>query len=349
MVMKIITETEKGELQVSQKTEQLKLLAKQNSKLLNLEATLLGINCQSELNESSSLFFGIGGGTHKGLSQGLPFDILAMILCGQKIKQELNLGRSYIFLANKTTQTNGFSQENIDKLMKGEKELLEIVLSGMGIQKDWIVFLETEMKDTLGQKIELEYQKIIADARKILSTRGEYFCRETAATIVLAQNGIKLGWCANGTGGDERDFDQKTDNYLQKRQVSNKISYAYTIPGIRIVPGVVESAVPYIVHHPLKRILLHPDENSVEKIESGGGLWSRNSRRLFGGIVQTFEEIILERRIQEEKTEQKVASVLEYVFEGQEDGARDIWESTFLNPQKGSVFNNTPLFLLAKH
>jgi len=335
MIAKSIAETEK-DASLSGKLELLTLLSKQNDKLISLKETLKGINPRTNLTHSSRLFFGIGGGNHKGLSQGLPFDVLAMILIGQKLKQSLGLNHCYVLMANQATCSNGFSQEKVDRLMQGQKQLLEIVLSGMDIERDWTVFLETEIKDVLGEKKEEEYKEIISDAQELLSRgkEGEYFCRETAATIMLAQNGIKLGWCADGMKGDEKEFDKVTSFYLEQRTIPNTISNVYTISGIRVIPQIAERAVPYAVYYPGKRILLHPGEKPIEKIQQAGGLWSKHSKRLFGGIASIFEEIILKEQVKAKKTEQKIAFMLDHIFKGQESQARNIWESVFLNQQK---------------
>jgi len=99
-------------------------------KLIETNPSEAGINPLTQLDKHPPIFFGIGGGSQE-LSQGLSTDILAMLLVAQKLKKDFCLGPGYIFLADETTATNGFSRRSVERLMTGEKKLLEIILNGL--------------------------------------------------------------------------------------------------------------------------------------------------------------------------------------------------------------------------
>ncbi|MFH1326324.1 MAG: hypothetical protein ABIH48_02550 [Candidatus Falkowbacteria bacterium] len=65
----------------------------------------LRLNPLTEFEKHPPLFFGMGGGS-KELCKGLPFDVLSMLLTGEKLKRELQLSECRILLANRITYTN---------------------------------------------------------------------------------------------------------------------------------------------------------------------------------------------------------------------------------------------------
>lgn len=316
--------------------KELELFCKKE-RLIEQKHSIKGINRLTSFDQKNPLFFGIGGGNHQRLSKGLPFDVLSMILIGQKLKQSFKLGPCYVFLADQTTCINGFTKEAVNKLMTGQKELLEITLKGLGIERDWKVFLETNLGNILGSEAEKSYQQLIANANQIPFMGGSYYCRETAATLTLAEDGIKIGWSGNGLRNDERMFDQATMFYTEQKQIPHKVSYLYVPPGIRICSKIVERVPPYLLLEPEKRICLSSLEAPVAKIEKGNGLWSKLSRRMFGGIVQLFEELVYNQKIPASEnsefrgqvTAEKMAFILQYIFNGYETEVEKIWKSSF--------------------
>ncbi len=323
-------------MEIEKTIKELELFCKKE-KLIEENPSIKGINPLTGFDKKNPLFFGIGGGNHQQLSKGLPFDVLSMILIGQKLKQSFKLGPCYIFLANETTCVNGFTKQAVDKLMTGQKELLEIVLKGLGIERDWKIFLETNLENTFGLETKNRYQELIADAKQVPFMKGSYYCRETAATLTLVEDGIKIGWSGNGLRNDERVFDQATIFYTQQREIPHKVSYIYVPPGIRTCSKIVERVPPYLLLKPEKRICLNSLEDPITKIERGNGLWSKLSRKMFGGIVQLFEEFVCTESIPvSEKSEfkgqitaEKMAFMLQYMFSGHETEVEKIWKSSF--------------------
>lgn len=315
----------------------LEMFVKQE-RLIEVNPSTAGINALTKLekqNPAAPLFFGIGGGSWRELSKGLPFDVLSMVLVGQKIKQILGLGQCYILLANSTTRINGFSKKAVDKVMIGQKDLLQIVLDGLGIKNDWEVFLETNLEEVIGPEAKARYESIVAIADKMPLIGNHYYSRETAITLIFG--GIKIGWHAKGVKNDERVFDQKTALYAKHNETPHTTSYIYTPAGIRICPKIVERAPPYVLLWPKKRLCLNYLEDPVAKIRANGGLWSKASRKLFGGTAQLFEEIILgkeipisgERSFKGQGIAEKTDFILQHIFDGRETEVERIWKKRF--------------------
>jgi len=314
-------------------------------RLIEINPSEAGINPNTQLEKHPPLFFGIGGGG-KELSRALPFDILPMILVGQKLKQNLGLGPLYILLADETTCTNGFSQQDVARLMTGLKSLLEIILKGLGKKNDWIVFLESELDETLGSEARVYYETRISDVQK--TGLPIYYAREIAATLIFDLIGenkgiIKLGWTGKGVHDDEEAFDKETVSYLQLRNISNRLSFIYTPVGVRIFPGttgMLERAPPYICSQPWNRILLKPSEDPIAKLRkatlAGGGLQWKQSKRLFDGSTFLFEELVYreistseKQEFQGQKIAEKIDFIIQYIFNGREKEAETIWNETF--------------------
>lgn len=315
-------------------------------RLIEPNLSQANLNPNTELEKNTPLFFGMGGGNHE-MSKALPFDALGLILTTEKLKKELSLSSCSILLADQTTSLiNGFSEKKVNNLMMGTKELLEISLTSFGFEKDWNVFLESELEKDINLGFKNEYEKIAQDA--LCLGLNDYCARETTATIMflqpLAGGGIKIGWSAPNTDLDETFFDNQTKEYLKHKDIPNKITFIYTPAGVRLLPGKtgqLERVAPYICTQPENRILLSPLEDPVEKIkeatQKGGGLNWRWSQKLFSGIIQLFEELVLgkeitvseERSFKGQKTAEKIAFINSYIFQNWENEAEQIWKKSF--------------------
>ena len=317
------------------------------------------LNCFTRFEENPPLYFGVGGGSRM-LCRGLPFDILAMILAGEKLRRELGLEKCYIILADRITSTNigkaDFTEGGINRVLTGEKELLEIVLRKFGIEDHWLSFLETGFKEVLGESLYKVYEETISDADSAPFMGGHHYAEETAITEALVnqeKGGIKLGWFIRNPpkiGGhfgyvmDEQPFDARFLLYTAYKDLPNRVSFAYTKAGVRLFPGktgLLEKAAPYLCYYPENRILLRPKEDPVKKLgaatKSGGGFNFVWTREFFQGICSLFEELILKSEISVsneedfpgEKIARKMKEISSFVFEGEEKKAEKIWETTF--------------------
>src|SRR3989344_5095540 len=167
---------------------------------------------------------------------------------------------------------------------------------------------------------------------------------------------------------DEQPFDARYTMYLADRGISNKTTIPYIHAGVRLYPGgqgetmLVNKAAPYICYEPEDRILLSPDENPVQKLsdstKTGGGLKLKGIRGHFGSIIKLFEEIVIDKRqtlptkysdspiarsvriddiigevgeYRVDKVGQRLQFILDYVFEGNRNEARRLYNTAFPN------------------
>ena len=339
--------------------------AAHNIPSIETSLTVKRINPFTEFEKSPPLFFGIGGGSQM-LCKGLPFDVLLMILTGEKLRRLLNLGECRILMANRITYTNishssEFSKESIDRVIKGERDLLQIVLEKLKIQDYWKVILQSDLERIIGSSLKKRYEHIIADADSVDFVGGHHYSIEMAdiwALVGQKTGGIKLSWFIRkpdkACGSyimDEQPFDARFNLYTALRNEINKISFAYTPAGARLFSksvNILEKVPPYICYYPKRRLLLSPFENAVEKLANatqlGGGFNFKFIRSLFRNIAMLFEEIVLgedaEGRIKKIPTSgyvkfkgqvyaERIEYILQFIFSDTPD-AKKIWNKSFL-------------------
>ena len=323
----------------------------------------LRINPFTNFEKSPPLFFGMGGGS-KELCKGLPFDVLAMLLTGEKLKRELNLSECRILLANRITYTNipkseEFSEESIDNVMKCEKELLNLVIKKFGF-KNWKIFLQTDLEQIIGSEIKKSYEELIQLADKSSVVGGHHYSIEMAdiwSLVGQKEGGIKLGWFMRNldheNGGyimDEQPFHARFSLFMALQNLENNVTLSYAKAGARLYPGpcgALEKESPYICYQPKNRLLLSPFEQPIKKLKeatlAGGGFQFKYYRNLISGIIDLFEELVLSKnnsekieRIPVEKNNEfrgsglahKADFIKNYIFE-KEDGVEEVWLKGF--------------------
>ena len=323
----------------------------ESSKLMNHNLSLLRINPYTEFEKEPYLFFGMGGGS-KALCKGLPFDVLSMVLTGEKIRRDLKLKKCRILLANRITYTNiprndEFSKESIDRVMIAEKEILIHVLKKFNIYDNWEVILQTELDKHISPELLKDYENIIGIADKTEYIGGHHYSIEMADIYSMVgsnSGGIKLGWFIRNidtiNGGyimDEQPFHARYVMLMAEMGIKNKTSLAYVNAGARLYPGLtgqLEKESPYICYQQYNRLLLSPFEKPIEKLknatESGGGFQFKYYRQYISGIIDLFENLILSsdndniKRINIEEYDDsfkgfmlahKVDYMLKYIFE----------------------------------
>ena len=172
----------------------------------------------------------------------------------------------------------------------------------------------------------------------------DYFAREVAVVLILLQHGmsdIKVGWRNKGRQNGEAVFDGAIILCLRQiESIKDTLSFVYTLSGMSLERN--QKKPPYILkpddfEH---RICFKPSEDVLKKIREHGGL-SKSSKRLYGGIVRLFEEIVLKGRevsIPEfdpsfpgQRITIKLKAIIDYIFRDLEQRreAEEIWENAF--------------------
>ncbi|MFH1326323.1 MAG: hypothetical protein ABIH48_02545 [Candidatus Falkowbacteria bacterium] len=245
--------------------------------------------------------------------------------------------------------------------MKGERDLLQLVINKFGFQ-NWKIFLQTDLQEIVGNKIKNDYEKLIQVADKTDLVGGHHYSIEMADIWSLVGQeigGIKLGWFIrnldNENGGyimDEQPFHARFNLFMALQNLKNNVTLAYANAGARLYPGptgALEKESPYICYQPENRLLLSPFEQPIKKLKratlAGGGFQFKYYRNLMSGIINLFEELVLNgnnngkinRIIVKEgdnfrgdRLAQKIEFIHSYIF-AEETKAKDIWSKAFPN------------------
>lgn len=325
----------------------------------------LRLNPFTQFENHPPLYFGMGGGS-KRLCKALPFDVLGMLLTGETLKRKLRLRECRILLANRITYTNipnnpEFSQESIDNVMRGERDLLQLVIDKFGFE-NWRIFLQTDVEDVVGKDIKDGYEDLIEKADRTNLVGGHHYSIEMAdiwALVGQQEGGIKLGWFIRnldkenrGYIMDEQPFHARFNLFMALQGIRNNTTLAYAKAGSRLFPGptgTLEKESPYICYQPHNRLLLSPFEQPIDKLrnatQNNGGFQYKYFRNLMSGIIELFEDLVLDKDIagipnrihvpqstdfRGSQFAHKIRFILQFIFDGEKE-AEKIWRKTFPN------------------
>ncbi|PIV68741.1 MAG: hypothetical protein COS07_03140, partial [Candidatus Aenigmarchaeota archaeon CG01_land_8_20_14_3_00_37_9] len=112
------------------------------------------------------MYFGIGLGNHHTLTNGLPFDVMLMILAAEKINRELGLSNVSVLIADQQSLTSyarglSYLEERVKKLAATRQQQISGFSNKLGF-KNWNVNCGSEISTTP------EYQEILEELRKTL-------------------------------------------------------------------------------------------------------------------------------------------------------------------------------------
>lgn len=240
------------------------------------------------------LYFGIGGG-YKRLSQGLPVDVLSMILVGDQLKKLNGIKKCYILLADEITKTNPFDLAKLEKLFSSYKTILQKVIKGFGLE-DWEIVLQSSLIDhPVYQKNLKEVQEQVTDYHLALEVAD---IKSILVDCILnpelaGGHGLKVGWFLEGKATrDERSFDKLFEQVYPDK----KVSFVYTVGGVRLFPVKgcgVERMVPYICYYPERRILFSKDEKVIDKLTAAARFYEEHcTGSNFCKVLKYYEDLI---------------------------------------------------------
>ncbi len=322
------------------------------------DLSLRNINPFTPFENNPPILFGMGGGSQR-LCQGLPFDVLKMVLTAEKIRRELDAGPINILCANDITHTNigkdpSFSIKSIDRVMAAERDLLQLAVQQMGLGDHFNIFLSTDLERIIGADGKNAYDEMVEHAKKVPFIHDQHYAMEIAEMYSLINQklgGIKLGWFMNNPNPvepkyimDEQPFDARYALYLASQGLTNTVSIPYVHAGFKLLPdknGFAQKAAPYIDYDPPNRVLLSPFENPTEKLEKasrhGGGTNLKQVQNHFAATIDLFESLILGERIPvhlkgtSQVYGEKIQFILDFIFNGNRYEAEKIFKDTFPN------------------
>ncbi len=255
-----------------------------NEALIEAEPTLQFLNESSLAREGGSLYYGTGLTTPRAISQGLPFDILGMMLTAEKVRQAAGLQSVYHHIADTHAKTNDWiDAQSVDEIAAKTVATLEDVSRGLGLEN--FRFVLASAFDTSD-----EYTSLVDGFGS--STEHEYVRREMADMEWYRSKAdvrMKLGWIIQAKetemGFDERRFDRE---YLKFHP--GEMSFLYTKPG-RTFDTSRPKASPYISVEGEKRLLLSPDTDVKAVFEELNDPGLGGAKKHIESIVRLYESV----------------------------------------------------------
>jgi len=209
-------------------------------------------------NAEKNIFFGIGLMTATSLSEGIPFDILAMFFLAELLRKIVDSEKVFVLVADQHAMTN--------KLIPPQK-IQEVTAHTLATLHSLVQAFDLSHFEII-QTTPLNFDERIKTIYRNLPTiSNEYLKHEIADTLWLQQHhgvGIKLGWAMSTEqtiqGHDERFFD------AQIAMFSTNVSFIHARPGRTANPK-RQRVSPYVSIAGEERLLLDKNENAVEKIQ----------------------------------------------------------------------------------
>lgn len=282
---------------IKTKSELDKLLEQQT--LIAKEASLEGVYSWSP---PSALYFGVG--LCNGLpflTQGLPIDVLSMILISGVVAD-----RKYVLIADSHARVNGFDEAVVQQRTQQYKELIEKTLLNLGLE-GWSIVLASE----------IERQGNYQHALSFFSEFPNYEQRELADMLWFQQEhsvSLKVGWALSGTRRrDEVFFDKVYKNHIAGFKADNaNLSFLYVISGKTFDP-LKPHCAPYFCPNRNARILLEKDENVASKVARAKCTFGESSVKEYmnylKAVVRLYETVI--EPIERGPTETKLQQIIE--------------------------------------
>ena len=242
----------------------LERLVKEHPLILTRQS-LEGISSK-DIESESGVYFGVGLSNPRGLSRGLPFEVLGMMLTEEQIGEILT-GPKHILIADRHALTNGTREEEVKNLAEKYKNTLQRTITNLNL-KGWEIKTASELslQDDNYLVALQEIEELTVNAKLELNN---YQKRQFADMLYFKKRNVnvKLGWLReNGRNENSRDelhFDTRAQS------VGIEMGFIYIIGGRSFDPN--QSHVPpYFSANVDTRVLLCAGENVKEKIPELG-------------------------------------------------------------------------------
>ncbi|MBI2580099.1 MAG: hypothetical protein HYW27_04325 [Candidatus Aenigmarchaeota archaeon] len=257
------------------------------------EPMLTGMETGEELESSTGLYLGIGLARRDGLSEHMPFDALSMILAGELVKRRLKLNGGTIIVADSEAKTNGFADQEIDRIAISRKDILYMALENMEFD-GWDISLSSELAG----------HPLYADIVSGLDCMKPYEMLQLADMEYMrgCRKSVKVGWESRALDFDERHFDE---HYVSR--FGKATTFLYTEPG-RTLEG--KRMPPYLHGSAEPRLYLKPDEDTDAKVSAMPG----KVMAYFGRILDLFDQTVYQRKVLCQNTPKAMRFRLEQAY-----------------------------------
>lgn len=269
-----------------------------------------------------AVYMGIGLCTRHRMAEGLPVDVLGMLLPAERLRAATGAEQLVVLIADAHARASGFDPSEVATRANCVERALLRVKVARGLDRLVLIRASALHADP-------GYQAALGRVERRAGDEGNtYMHRQTADVAYLdeALGGIlKLGWTVDvdGVGGGYRDevaFDRLVESWSGRRP-----AFAYVRCG-RALDDRRPKVSPYVGVDRGRRIYLHPGESVRDKLTHGPHIASRRNV----AAVRSHLELIADTwGVQGTSLEARVEAVLSELYPGRDGGkvARPRFES----------------------
>jgi hypothetical protein len=256
----------------------------QNEALIEAGPSMDFLNPANFQEPGGSIYYGTGLTTSKAISEGLPFDVLGMMLTAEKVRRAGGLQTVYHHIADTHAKTNEWiDPQAVDQVAQTTVTKLEQIKRNLGL--DNFQFVLSSSFDTTD-----EYKTLFDGFAA--TAEHPYVRHEMTDMEWYRKHGdvrLKLGWIIQAKetelGNDERRFDRE---YL--RFHPGQMSFAYTKPG-RTFDTSRPKVAPYISVAGEQRLLLAPGVDVTAVFAAANDPSLGGAKKHLESIVRSYESL----------------------------------------------------------
>jgi hypothetical protein len=260
--------------------EPARVLASAVARVPLFESSAMSSGWASEpLCSSSASWFGVGL-SGRWPSQGVPVDILQMVLAQEIVRRSLHLERSYALMADANACAAGHPPDAITFARARLEQTL------VAIAQQFRFPLEVLPATALASP---QQERSLCER---VCAPNPYVALQVAQMQLMrrAGAGVKIGWAVRGFCNDERCFDD-----LHDRTFPTRLAYVYTRGG-RSLSALRPRCSPYVCESRADRLLLEPGERIAAKLDRFGHdrrhPLVRGYRRLLAHLARAHRELV---------------------------------------------------------
>lgn len=217
-----------------------------------------------------AVWLGIGLCSGQAISQGLPVDVLAMLLGQEALRRALGVEHSEVLIADSNAIAVGFSRTEVEAAASSTEATLERVAERLSLP----------IRCVRGSTI-APWSAVARDER--LAREEPYDAHQMAQMSAMTERGacVKVGWVMSSGVHDESYFDGRFESLYP-----GTMAFVYAVCG-RALNHRRPRVCPYVAVNPAERILLRAGESIGEKLAAV----APEAEREVGGYVRLLRKI----------------------------------------------------------
>ncbi len=222
-----------------------------------------------------AVFIGLGLCSRQKLSQGLPLDLLGMLLPAERVRRAVGAPSLVVLVADTHALSNRFEPGEVE--YQAGRAVETLTRLGDRLELDTLSVLRASALTSDGA-----YQAVHSEVKDLApEDTDSYVTREVADIAHLQRNLgsiVKVGWTISASAQVSRDSDELTFDRSFRRWTGRPLCAVYCKAG-RALDDAHPKVSPYVTVNPDRRVCLRQDEDVAARIASAQERVSRDTLR----------------------------------------------------------------------